>query len=829
MSNRKEVRITFVVDQASFNQAKNRINEIASSANKAMSSMANISGGLLSGATKGSAYHHSGRTSSQSNRNQTAGVSVNSALTKSISDQKAMLDSLSTSAASALKDMESVVRQSLRSQSSMLSDLRREIEGVSGAYSRMSGGISKGGFGGGGMGGGQYLRGGGGGGAAGGGGGGSSGSGTDAPRQRVMADEPMGKWASAIGRTAAGMAGMGGIVAGQVAGVSKEVPYYQDEMRAQFGGAINSRAMQMRGLTGEGFAYHMALQGSQARYQRSQTERQNDLSRMERNHQDNYKKMSTVERTQSELAIEAKRAEIGLFTRGGDTERTARETNTYLSTLPFVGSGGKGLGNLANAPGALFKGQYINHESVMKQMQMAELEMKSNPEWYSRYSEFMDTHDSRVGFQRAGGVGGQYRDPKTGQLRHRSLDLSAKLTGGGWNESSYVSGLQSIVPYGGFRAGQKGAWTAMAASQASHIPEAGKIMGAASQLGQDASGTLKALTGMGFGKKDRVDWQGMSNVGGFAADMAIAGGAPVDFQGTYKSFLGGMRPGMNSGQQINNIAGQIAGHQYLSNQIFGGGRDNLQKGQNYVNALDAFGNTDVANFIADNPYVMEMMIAARESGNIPPILKSMGVTSVAQIEKFVGETFKDGNRLLGANDFGQQSSMRDRQRKMVEGGYGMDFGKFAKDNNLQGEELDSFRNDAAAMLLANGFQKNQKEALGVVDRQIGLARPRDLDKGGFTDGMGRQERIAAKERGAYQGERAETQAGITGGDIKESVRSGKKFSYAGSDPNSGDMAAFGEWIGHFAKSTKTFDLAVDKLAAAIDKNPSTPNQAKPKK
>lgn len=821
MANRKEVKIAFVVDQDSFNNVIRRINELAAATKKAMGGVSGLTGGILGGSTKTTVHRGVSGGGKAGQGGNTTSVGISQGAIRAIQEQKAMMDSLGTSASKVLRDLEKDVQQSVRNQSGHLQELARSAKMVTDAYRQMGGagrGMSGPGFGGsmgGGYGGGPGggISGPGFGGPTGGGYGGPSGptggpgggfnmapGGNIIPSVNTVNTNTM-PW----GRMAAGVMAGGTYLAANAANVVQDLPYFEGQQRAQWGAAAGGMGVQMRRITGQGVAANYAHAFDQQRYR---GQMQDILSEIQE-----AQKSNLPDALNPNLLIA--KGKLAATERGGDAEMAARGMASSLKMLP---SGLNDLSKLFDAPQVVQALRKKDQESRLRQLNAINDEMASDPLLYGRINDFVESTDSRVAFQRGSGTGGQYTD-RDGNVRNRALDRLAKLKMRGYSGGDLVGGISSVAQYGSRALAEGGAGDlAMAATQAGHIPAAAQILGMAAQMGSNPTQALKQLAGTGFDK------QVVSNMGAMIANVGLTSGTSVDFgamtshyQGSMNAAMAGqefVNKGMEGAAQAANMRALQKGGQSMDSLTFGGGRDALQKGLNYVNALDSFGgNVDAAQFIADNPNALNMAISALHTKEIPPLLKAMGITSLDQLQKFVDSSFTDRARLIGANDFGQDSEMRDLQRDMLSGGYGMNYGKYAKDKGLKGKDLKNFITKATAMEMANFNIKDEETARGEVLREIGVYSPGVLKEGKLGDARGKVEAEIQRQQGTEDLDAAGTVGTIKAGDIQRTRDKGRDLT--GLAKMQETAGAFSDSLDALGKSIRAYADAVNGAAGSI--------------
>lgn len=751
MSSKKTIDIAFSVDQASFNRVLSQVRQLGEVTKQSLAQIHNITGGMMGGSMPMSFAKTAGGNSKPSAAIQnTAGISgvASQAIVRSMEAQKSQIQALTNNAKTSFKELTAVIVSEADKQQKALDKLATSFSKVASASS-----------------GGKGMMG--------------AGSGNYGPEGRAGGDgwqsqnKGMGFSASKkdentqmypIYGAAAGAAGW------QSAQIMAQAPYMFSQMNATYGGTIGQQGLQLQRMTGQGLAWAYAHQQSQ--------------------HEISVRKADAARQSAEAMA---NGDHVGAFTNGafealGEPGGLAEKLGRYYQKAKgmvlggaaggtagakVAGKGGAVLGTVAGTaggtPGALMGMATVDQESAIDQFNLTQQYLDSNPmdnnirgrNWLG------DNAEQNARFMRQLRVGGRYVNKKG--VGHALGELSGRLEARGFNLGDLAAAQGSIQGTGGLRAALSGRGTAMDFI-AGGVSGAGNIIGSGAALGQDGTRFMRQLSGT------KLDEEVQSNLGQFLGKMGTSGGTTVDLSAQLRSFQGTGGGTLGYGNQMYNNQALMRGEQYLSQQVFGGGLDNLQKARNYVNILQATGgNAAAAKMLSENNNLQAMLSQAEAGGKLDPRLKALGVTT--DMMKSIGGFMRaDRNENAGAFLENSDSAAGKTYRELAKGGYGLDYGRYVKEKGLRGKALNEFVRNASAIESINTGIPDFQEAGGNVMRLIQQVNPKlDLSEAGANLTMGSQENKILGQRGKDTAEVAKAAGHVTEGELENVPKGAQKL------------------------------------------------------
>ncbi len=391
--------------------------------------------------------------------------------------------------------------------------------------------------------------------------------------------------------------------------------------------------------------------------------------------------------------------------------------------------------------------------------------------------------------------------------------MNANLRARGFDMGALGAGQGAVQGSGGWGMAQKYRDLAMT-GQAGHVGNIGEFIGLASQGGGpkgSAGVSAHYLAGTGF---DPGAQAAMANT--LMGHMSSGGtmGSPDGLMAALSA--GGKLGGMgDSGEQMRRQAGMGQGMAGLNRDIFGGGQDNLQKGRNIVNALDATGgNLFGANYLASGKMTMGMLAELRSGKPTPALLrklKSLGI-SPEQALAYGKSTTSTMFRNVGMD----KGAMGDMARDII-GNHGGDIGEYMKSNKgKKGFDSKQALTTIGSMLQAENPDMSDQEAEGRARDLAGLGDMDKLKKGHFRDGAhGTKMLRSAKNRGKFEKEDAASVGKITDDYIDKTSEFGEKYAEKGK--LLGQSAdELGESLKKFADQVDVITLRLTKAADRVD-------------
>lgn len=330
----------------------------------------------------------------------------------------------------------------------------------------------------------------------------------------------------------------------------------------------------------------------------------------------------------------ARRSGVGLMDNAltGSAGGITTGTTILQGIGSSIGNGVKAAGSLVgltDAPkgaGGLVFGdltpQGVRNKNLSKAMGTVETERKAiSPIEMMALGGFSGSMDSRVMSQRLLGLGGFGVDRK-GDWQDPYGDLENKLRAQGLSGSELIAAKMQLQGIGGNRFAGKHAYEAMYAN-AMGYGQYGHVMAASARAGDWSSdptsyrgwigGGIDINAGLMMGSSVLgTGWDPRGATSGIGANMAIQGGG--------FGFTGGIKD-MNLAQRA--VAGLG-----LGDSIVGGGIDDYQKGRNLISAVRANPGMSIygQDYLANGMNTKQMIDMAYGTSDLTATAKSLGLS-----------------------------------------------------------------------------------------------------------------------------------------------------------------------------------------------------------
>lgn len=373
-----------------------------------------------------------------------------------------------------------------------------------------------------------------------------------------------------------------------------------------------------------------------------------------------------------------------------------------------------------------------------RQREFIDAEIQADPMRAHMMGQLGGQSGMRLSMMRSLGIGNGF-DKKTGQYKTHFDDFLQSFRDRGYSEGEAVGAVGAIESASTRLAGRRFAHTALSA-QGAGIHSAAGIIGAMSEGGlSNASGFMDALL------TQRGDVGGLNQIGAAVAQMVQHGGHGDDGLGLLRILSQGLTGG--AGDSL--IARQnIAGLQLSERNLMQGGLDPYQQARNTQLAFRKFGDKGLyaAQYAATQMTAEDIASLSSKKG-LSPSLTSLGFTQddVAGLMELQGG--KSSSRLdrLVSDPRAAGSPMAktlDSLRAHI-----------AKGGSPQSwigeqENRDKALSDIATSMVVSGQATDYSSALGMARTEFGL----------FSDGSGKVGRRGAAGGGSLEADQMKLQA-----------------------------------------------------------------------
>jgi hypothetical protein len=232
---------------------------------------------------------------------------------------------------------------------------------------------------------------------------------------------------------------------------------------------------------------------------------------------------------------------------------------------------------------------------------------------------------AKLSWMHATGQDYEYDRKGGGPITDRIGNLWDSLHEKGFTEGEYMGAFGGVRGAGGRRAANALATGSMY-GVASGIDNAGQIAGLSAVSGGMKSQFMSYLYGR-QGGPGGFDPSALNNIGGYIAGQGTAGGIASSGVGTFNAMMSGSAGGTNGPSDMLTARNMQAGLGQLDKD-FGGGLDKFQSGWNVLNASKILGKGASAynvDYFANKMTSTQLMDIAR-GGKIDPSLAARGIT-----------------------------------------------------------------------------------------------------------------------------------------------------------------------------------------------------------
>ena len=437
----------------------------------------------------------------------------------------------------------------------------------------------------------------------------------------------------------------------------------------------------------------------------------------------------------------------------GDRTGAIKGANLMKAAKSFLKLDIGGIGNTATD---ILHGNWGNLADTQTQKNMAEAMenfLKTNPQAVAALGQFQSEAGGQRGLQRALGLGGHISGKGAnwatlgrgaagmpgggGRYTDQARALQAQVEGMGYDVSEYASALSPLRQSLGTSAAVRSLAFSVMGGEAGGFAGIGGIASAAG-VGGSPQDFIRAIYGRG--PTGRMNQAAAMGVGGAVAGLTSAGGFATSGLGTLGAFQAGLGEGTGGYQDL--LMGQQARAGLGAfGAVMGGGLDKYQSAMNFLTAGQAFGNVGfgaqgvISEVFGKNPSLAADIMAG---GAIPPELRALGVTSKEQVAQYVKETSK-GVIARATNVMGNETSAG-RLINSIQAGGG-DIQEYMKSQGIHGASLnkkgkrigaskgfDEFRHDlAAGLMVSQGLDADAAEGEAALLMGVGA---KGVHKGG---------------------------------------------------------------------------------------------------
>ena len=482
--------------------------------------------------------------------------------------------------------------------------------------------------------------------------------------------------------------------------------------------------------------------------------------------------------------------------------RAAAKAQMMAKTV--IGNGSiNPLAIIGNITKAVSENKFADSVLAANSMERLQAEVNADPVGNAAYDKAYNGYRERIGAMNALGIGDKY-DKKTGTWTQNVQNLQTKLRGEGLDLGAAISGFNSVEGAGGYGTAQKHSQLAMYA-QRGHLTGAGNFIGAAAQMGMAPSDALHRLAGT------FKDPGAAGGLGSYVANRALADG--TRFNTT--SFLGALAANApatgDAGEQMYMSKGIANYAERQRNELFGGGRDQLQQGINLQNAYGAGATGVGAMLLANNPNVQKWVaqVAGAKDKNkaMPEELRRFGVTP-DQLLAYGKSTLDSDMRYGGAytDAYSANSELgKHRAKAKARGMSWEEYQKTLSPKERRAVRADELQADRALEGPGSFISRQDAEGFGMQD----LLNPKKLGRGGLKDpSAGSRDRAITKQVAVAEGEDDKGTEKITSGTIKTGFDAYRK----GMEGMQRDLQLN---VGHITKSIEEVAKQIDTFAAKL--------------
>jgi hypothetical protein len=494
-----------------------------------------------------------------------------------------------------------------------------------------------------------------------------------------------------------------------------------------------------------------------------------------------------------------------------NAEQIRAGVGQFAGSIPVVGGIARAIGLVGpdTGGGALGGFTTAHQQSNMAENAFKQLDEKAKGTamLYANMAQesFQGRMAQSIQMQRIMGVGGLQQKKGAGDrvYENQAGDLITKLEGQGYTAGEYLGAFQGLRSSAGGKFAGRNAWTAMAA-QAQGYGGFSELMGASARLGQGKTLAMGALGG------------GIDKAAGIQLGQGVLGQG-FDVRGTTSGYgaLAAAQAGMGftgASSDFNKVQQAVAGLQYGST-ITQGGVDSYQQGRNLISAigLNASGSSYSQDFLA-NGMSMKQMLDMANGGKMTETAKALGLTP-DKIKEQLGESM--GSVFDRFVDEGKNDPMSKAIR-----GYqasGMGYGDYLKKLRKEGD-VDTIKTLGASSALLTGGD----EEAGVGAARILSGQGEKLKSGKIGGGVGGAEKTSLAAQEELQ-KKIDASLKVIGKDLEDTIKAMPEATKK--------LANFGENLsqeaGDMMKALADLTDSFNKAAVAFDPSKAKQQPGKP--
>ena len=502
------------------------------------------------------------------------------------------------------------------------------------------------------------------------------------------------------------------------------------------------------------------------------------------------------------------REDLAKQTTGGaaNAEQIRAGIGQAAGSIPIIGGIARAIGLVGPDQGGGMLGGFTtaHQQSNMAENAFKQLDEKSKGTAMLYANMAQESFQGRMGqsiqMQRIMGVGGLRQRKDGGGYENQAGGLKTKLEGQGYTSGEYLGAYQGIR---GRTGSGRNAWLAMAA-QAQGYGGFEDVLGASTRLGQGKSLAMGALGG------------GISKAAGIQLGQGVLGQG-FDMRGTTSGYgaLAAAQAGMGftgASSDMNKVQQAVAGLQYGST-ITQGGIDGYQQGRNLISAIgmNATGSSYSQDFLA-NGMSMKQMLDMANGGKMTETAKALGLTP-DMIKKQLGDSM--GSVFDRYVDEGKDDPMSKAIR-----GYqasGMDYGDYLKKLRKEGD-VDTIKTLGASSALLTGGD----EEAGVGAARVLSGQGERLKSGKIGGGIGGAEKTSLEAQEALQ-KKIDLSLKVIGKDLEDTIKAMPEATKKLANFGENLSAEAGDMMKALANLTESFNTA----AVAFDPSKKLPTGKQP--
>lgn len=391
------------------------------------------------------------------------------------------------------------------------------------------------------------------------------------------------------------------------------------------------------------------------------------------------------------------------------------------------------------------------------------------------------------------------KTPKAEGGSNATGDLMTRLEGQGYDANAYTGAFQSLRGQAGSNFASKNAYMSMAAS-AQGYGDFGSVMAASARMGQRNTLALGAIGG------------GIDKAAGIQLGQGILGSG-YDPRGTTGGYgtLAAVQAGMGftgAASDFNKAQAAIGGLNYGSS-ITMGGIDGYQQGRNLVSAIgtNSGGSTYSQDYLA-NGMSMKQMLDMANGGKMTESAKALGLTP-GMIKSQLGDSM--GSVFDRFVDEGKDNPMSNAIRGFQKSGMGMN--EYLQKLRKEGD-VDSIKTLGASSAMLTGGSEEE----GVAAFRTLSGQGAELKSGKIGGKIGGIEKDALESKQKLQ-EQVDTTLKIIGESLQAVYKAQPKAAKMLTDIGENMGAEAGETIKALGELTASFQAAAAVMNSISGRKP----------